>query len=143
MAMRGIFRRRRNAADAVDSSIHSMLLKESLTSNTEPDEWKHSGLTEGTDSLEINRRKPLEFARAEKRFQSDLPRLLKQNEKLGTWVLYSAQGFVAEDAEESTLRLRYGEQIGTKYFLARVQPEPPDAEVTANWYASHRPKRGR
>jgi len=151
--MRKLFARLLNpgANSTVDTSIHPMLLMTAPLSNLDPNGWiRPAALREGTDSLQIDEQNHSEFAQAEEQFRRDLPHLLEQSEKLGRWVLYSAQGPVEEAANEDGFYQKYGKQIGTKFFLARVQPEPPDAEVTPNWFvsvqktgASQGPKLGR
>jgi hypothetical protein len=75
-----------------------------------------------------------EFGKAEQQFRNALPSLLERQGMFGTWVLYSAEGLVETGRDEDSFFQRFGEVIGTKYFLGRVLPEPPEAEVTPNWY---------
>lgn len=74
------------------------------------------------------------FVLAEKRFRSELSEKLGHPEKLGKWLLYSPDGCVEESADEDSLYKKYGNKIGSTYFLGRVQPKPPAAEVTSNWF---------
>ncbi len=75
-----------------------------------------------------------DFEEAEARFRREIPHLLALTEKLGSWVLFSADGLVDEGPEELLLYEKYGKQIGEQYFLGRVQPEVGAAEVTPNWF---------
>jgi hypothetical protein len=122
------------AQSKVDTGVHPMLLMTSMP-HIEPGQWIAPGLSGGMESVTIDPQDRSEFARAEERFRKDLPHLLEQSEKLGSWVVYSSQGVVAEGPEEMELYRKYSEQIGTHYFLARVQGDPPEVgEVTSNWF---------
>src|SRR3954465_14621185 len=85
-----------------DTGTHPMVLMTSMP-HLDPGHWRASGLSGGTESLTIDPQDRSEFTRAEERFREDLPRLLRQSEKIGTWVLYSPQGAVAESPEEMDL----------------------------------------
>jgi hypothetical protein len=90
----------------------------------------------GMDDLQVEPESLTEFAQAEIRFREDLPRLLQQEEKFGWWVVYSPRGYVEDAAEEGSLWRKYRQQIGQSYFLARIVPDPPEAEVTPNWFVT-------
>jgi hypothetical protein len=136
---------------AVGTNTHPMLMMATSLPNLDRNGWiSPAVLPEGTDSLQSDQPESSEFAQAEERFRKNLPSLLQQSEKLGRWVLYSAEGPVGEAAREEDFYQKYGQQIGSKYFLARIQPDPPDADVTPNWYVSMQkvglgqgPKQGR
>jgi hypothetical protein len=101
--------------------------------NAEPDTGMRPALPEGTESLKNEQHHPSEFTKAERRFREELPRLLEK-EKLGTWVLFSAEGLVDMAENPRVLDKGYGALIGSKYFLACVVEEMTEAEVTSNWY---------
>ena len=91
---------------------------------------------EGTDSLTLNKSTPSTFAQAERRFRTALPSLLEDRDKFGKWVLFSPLGFIEEADSEDSLYEKHGKRIGSDYFLGRVQPDPPEAEITSNWFAT-------
>jgi hypothetical protein len=73
---------------------------------------------------------------AEQRYVKDLPQLLES--KAGRWVAYAPQGLIAEGEDELAL-FRLCRERGLKpgeFFVARVEPDLPPAEVTDNWYAA-------
>jgi hypothetical protein len=88
------------------------------------------------DSLDNDERDRLEFAQAEAQFCKALPQLLRQSHEHGRWVLYSATGLVEEGDDEMSFYEKYGRRIGTQLILGRVQPDPPEAEVTPNWFTT-------
>jgi hypothetical protein len=91
--------------------------------------------TEG-DSLAPDDLDRMEFARAEEQFRKALPERLRQSDQLGRWVLYSATGLVEEGDDEMSFYAKYGRRIGTQLILGRIQPDPPEAEVTPNWFTT-------
>jgi hypothetical protein len=121
----------------VDPGGQPMLLVDTSLPNPTLGQWIGPELKEGTDALTSDNSERSEFARAEERFRSELPDLLEAPGKLGKWVLYSSTGRVEDVADdENNFYLKYGKQIGKKYFLGRIQPDPPQAEVTANWFVT-------
>ena len=71
---------------------------------------------------------------AGQRYLRDLPQLLRC--RAGCWVAYSAQGLIAEGADELAV-FRACEQQGLQrgqFVVARVEPDLPPAEITENWF---------
>jgi hypothetical protein len=120
--MRWPFSKLRLAGSKVDPGTYPMVFM-GAAPNLKLPEWRPSGPFGGSDSLPVDPQNTSDLALTERHFRRDLPRLLEQGEKLGKWVLYSAQGFVAEDADQDQFYRKYGKEIGTRYFLARIQPE--------------------
>jgi hypothetical protein len=74
-----------------------------------------------------------DLAEAERLYLRDLPQLLLN--KAGRWVAYTAQGCIAEGADELAL-FRYCSEQGLArghYLITRVEPDLPPAEITENW----------
>ncbi len=76
------------------------------------------------------------FHKAEQCFRQDLPQLLSDRGRYGNWVLYCSGGLIEERPfhEERHFYQKYGSEIGTAYFLARIIADPPPAEVTPSWF---------
>jgi hypothetical protein len=121
----------------VNRVIHPMVRVTAIASDAGPAGWVDSKAPpQGRDSVPLGPQGPTEFAEAERRFREELPRLLQQGEKRGWWVVYSAGGLVEDAAEEGSLRQKYGQQIGNSYLLACIVSDPPEAEVTPNWFVT-------
>lgn len=81
-----------------------------------------------------------EMAAAERLYLFDLPSLLKN--KSGLWVVYTAEGCVAEGEDELALFQqcsRNGLQRG-QFLVARVEPDPAPAEITETWFPRENPR---
>jgi hypothetical protein len=77
-------------------------------------------------------------SKAQERFWADLPRNLTNNERLGCWVAYTAQGclHVAKRHEDDQAVHRFCRGRGLsadEYFVGRVVPDQGVAEITDTW----------
>lgn len=74
-----------------------------------------------------------EFAKAERLFWHDLPKLLPT--KAGRWVVYTSKGRIMEGADGVVLEQecqRRGLRTG-QYLVARVEPDAPVADIPLDW----------
>jgi hypothetical protein len=127
------FSKRRIALPKVHMVSGRMVMM-SAVPQLDPVGWSSESSVDGTDSLNADPQHKSNLAEAEERFHADVSALLRSPENLGLWVLYHREGRVAEGRDEGRFYREYGQEIGIRYFLGRVQPPPPDAEVTANWF---------